>query len=240
MAAPDRSGPAPPEDARSASPVAALASGGLDSAVLLAHLAATGATVHPLYVRCGLAWEEAEVARLGALVAALRRPAIRAVEVLQVPMREAYGPAWYASGRGIPGYRDPDEDWQIPGRNIVLLTSAAVWGAVRGIGRLALGILASNPFPDATPEFFAALEDALSRGLGRAIEVLRPFAGVAKEEVIRRGAELRVPFELTLTCARPEGDLHCGTCGKCRERIEAFAAAAVPDPTRYAARGPRA
>jgi 7-cyano-7-deazaguanine synthase len=55
-----------------------------------------------------------------------------------------------------------------------------------------------------------------------------------KSDVIRLGSSL--PLELTLSCARPEGGLHCGTCGKCRERIEAFTESGMSDPTQYASR----
>jgi 7-cyano-7-deazaguanine synthase len=218
--------------------VAALASGGLDSTVLLAHLARSHREVRPLFVRCGLSWEVAEAARLREVAAALGDPRIAPPEEIAVPMGDAYGGAWYATGAGIPGWDEPDERWEIPGRNIILLAKAAVWARLRGIGRIALGILASNPFPDASPEFFAALEAALSRGLGAPVGILRPFAGLGKADVIRLGRDLGLPLGRTLSCARPAGGLHCGTCGKCRERIEGFAAAGVPDPTRYAVRAP--
>lgn len=55
-----------------------------------------------------------------------------------------------------------------------------------------------------------------------------------KHEVIRLGVELGVPLELTLSCMNPRHEIHCGQCSKCRERRDAFAAAAVSDPTRYA------
>jgi 7-cyano-7-deazaguanine synthase len=58
--------------------------------------------------------------------------------------------------------------------------------------------------------------------------------------VIKRGIELRVPLELTLSCMNPApGPIHCGLCSKCRERRDAFLAAAVPDPTTYAHQSPR-
>jgi len=147
-------------------------------------------------------------------------------------MDEVYGEAWYSSGEHIPGYRDPDEAWEIPGRNILLLAKTAVWARLHSVNRIALGILAGNPFPDATLEFFNEMQAALSQGLASPIEILRPLAGMKKPDVIRLGSSL--PLELTLSCARPERELHCGTCGKCRERIEAFAESGVADPTAYA------
>jgi 7-cyano-7-deazaguanine synthase len=214
--------------------VAVLASGGLDSVVLLADLARRSCDVHPIYVSCGLSWETTELAALERFLGEARLEGVRDVAVLDFPMGDVYGSSWYASGRGIPGYSEPDEAWEIPGRNIILLAKAAVWAKIRGVGRIAIGTLASNPFPDATPRFFGALEEALSQGLGLRIEVLRPFAGLHKADVVLLGRDLGIPLGLTLSCARPEGSLHCGTCGKCRERIDAFRDAGVPDPTGYA------
>jgi 7-cyano-7-deazaguanine synthase len=114
-----------------------------------------------------------------------------------------------------------------------------VYCAAAQIDRLVLGTLAHNPFPDATPEFRSAMQRALSLGLGRALEVEAPYATVSKADVIRRGAALGVPLELTLSCMSPQmvGALfpaHCGTCSKCRERHDAFREAGLRDPTGYA------
>jgi 7-cyano-7-deazaguanine synthase len=115
---------------------------------------------------------------------------------------------------------------------MILLSKAAVWCALNSIETIALGILSSNPFPDATPRFFASAAEALSLGLGHPIRILRPFDSLHKADVVRLGRSL--PLQLTLSCASPDGRRHCGRCGKCRERIEAFADAGVPDPTEYA------
>ena len=113
----------------------------------------------------------------------------------------------------------------------MLLTKAAIYCAQHRIERIALGPLAGNPFPDATPQFFAAMEGALSLGLAHRIEVAAPFASMDKSEVIRLGVELGVPLELTLSCMNPREGRHCGQCSKCRERRDAFADAGVDDPT---------
>jgi 7-cyano-7-deazaguanine synthase len=60
-----------------------------------------------------------------------------------------------------------------------------------------------------------------------------PFAALHKADVIRRGVELGVPLELTLSCMQPKDGLHCGRCSKCRERRDAFRQAGVTDPTPY-------
>lgn len=213
-----------------------LLSGGLDSAVLVADEAAR-ADVQPIYVAAGLAWEAAELRALGRLLGAApfdRR--VRPLARLAVDMRDVY-PASHWAVRGTPpAYDTPDEDVYIEGRNIVLLSKAAVLCARRGITRLALGPLAGNPFPDATPAFFEEMSRALSRGLAHPIAIAAPFAALHKEDVIRLGVRLGVPLALTLSCMNPAGDAHCGRCSKCRERQQAFAAAGVEDETRYAER----
>jgi 7-cyano-7-deazaguanine synthase len=132
-----------------------------------------------------------------------------------------------------PAYDTPDEDVYIDGRNIVLLSKAAVYMARSGISRVLLGPLAGNPFPDASREFFDAMAGALSIGLASPIQIEAPFAAMHKDAVITLGQSLGVPFELTLSCMQPRNGMHCGACSKCRERIDAFKAAHVEDPTRY-------
>jgi 7-cyano-7-deazaguanine synthase len=216
--------------------VAVLFSSGLDSAVLLAHAAAANAAVQPIYVRAGLAWEPAEVdAAAGLLRSARFASAIRPLVMLTVDMRDVYPATHWAIRGEAPAFDTPDEDVYIDGRNIVLLSKAAVYMARAGIARVMIGPLAGNPFPDATPAFFAAMAEALSLGLAAHIRIEAPFATLHKSDVIRRGVELGVPLELTLSCMQPRGGRHCGRCSKCRERIYAFRDAGVSDPTSYAA-----
>ena len=115
----------------------------------------------------------------------------------------------------------------------MLLSKAAVYMARGGIERVLIGPLAGNPFPDASREFFDAMERALSIGLASPIRVEAPFASMHKDAVIAMGRTLCVPFELTLSCMQPRDGLHCGRCSKCRERRDAFAQAGVADPTTY-------
>ena len=101
------------------------------------------------------------------------------------------------------------------------------------LSRIAIGPLSGNPFPDATPEFFEAMAHALSLGLAHEITIAAPFVGLHKSDVIRLGATLGVPFELTLSCMNPQRGLHCGRCSKCRERRDGFHEAGIEDPTSY-------
>src|SRR3954465_9851595 len=146
---------------------AVLLSGGLDSAVLVAEEAARG-SVQPIYISVGLAWEDAERAIVAQfLVRAARQGDVRPLVTLSVNMRDVYAATHWAITGHPPAYDTPDEDVYLPGRNIVLFGKAAVYCGVAGIDRLAIGTLAHNPFPDATPEFRATMGRALSLGLGR-------------------------------------------------------------------------
>jgi 7-cyano-7-deazaguanine synthase len=220
-----------------------LLSGGLDSAVLAAH-EAQRARVLPVYVRVGLAWEAAEIEMVERL---LRAPAFAGrcdpLISAEFTMRDVYPPTHWAI-RGVPpAYDSPDQDVYLPGRNLVLLTKAGVVAARHDVHRIALGPLAGNAFPDARPEFFSSMADALSVGLDHRIEVVAPFSTWEKGAVITCGVELGVPLELTLSCINPRVTRalpeHCGLCSKCRERRDAFAAAAVSDPSTYANPSPR-
>lgn len=223
---------------------AVLCSAGLDSAVLVAHLAQT-ARVLPLYVSVGLAWEKAERAYLARLA---ETPAFLSPSsglqvlpplTLEFDMRDVYPPSHWAV-RGVPpAFDTPDEEVYIAGRNVVLLTKAGVCAASRKIARVAIGPLAGNPFPDATPDFFDAMSRALALGLDHPLTIEAPFAEMDKPEVIRLGLSLGVDLALTLSCMNPQDDRHCGQCSKCRERRDAFTTAGVPDPTTYATPPPR-
>ncbi|HEX6164724.1 MAG TPA: 7-cyano-7-deazaguanine synthase [Vicinamibacterales bacterium] len=226
-----------------------LLSGGLDSAVLAAH-EAQSARVLPVYVCVGLAWEDAEVAMVERLLdAPLFAGRVDPLARMSFTMRDVYPPTHWAI-RGVPpAYDTPDEDVYLAGRNLVLLTKAGVMAAKAKAHRIALGPLAGNPFPDARPAFFTAMAEALSLGLDHRVEIATPFLEWHKKDVIKRGVELGVPFELTLSCMNPvpgsrlpapaQMPMHCGLCSKCRERRDAFAAAGVSDPSRYANQPPR-
>lgn len=218
---------------------AVLLSGGLDSAVLLADEAA-GGDVHPIYVSAGLAWERAEREFVGRLLASSTLAGrVRPLVSLSVDMRDVYPASHWAVDGRPPSYHTPDEDVYLPGRNIVLFSKAGVYCAAARIGRLVIGSLEHNPFPDATPEFRSTMARALSLGLAHDLRIDAPYAGTSKAAVIRRGAALGVPFDLTLSCMSPRRSgrshyIHCGTCSKCRERHDAFVEAGLTDPTEYA------
>ena len=224
--------------ARSGSPgdTAVLLSGGLDSAVLLAQ-EVQRSEVFPIYVSVGLAWESAERAVAEHLLThPLFAGRTRPLAHLSIPVGDVYPPTHWAIRGEPPGYDTPDDDVYLVGRNLLLLAKAAILCARAGINRIALGPLAGNPFPDARPTFFAAMAEALSLGLEHPLVIIRPFEAMHKEDVIRLGTSLGVPFELTLSCMNPRDGVHCNACSKCRERQQAFAAAGIVDPAQYQAR----
>ena len=116
---------------------------------------------------------------------------VRPVETLRFDMRDVYPPTHWAIRGEPPAFDTPDEDVYLEGRNIVLLSKAAVFMARARLTRLYIGPLAGNPFPDATPEFFATLARALSLGLATPIEIEAPFAALHKADVIGLGRSAR-------------------------------------------------
>ncbi len=204
-----------------------LYSGGLDSAVLLALERRDRDIVWPVYIRFGLAWEAAEIQAAAAL---LDRPPflgrVRPLTVLDATMRDVYPASHWAIAGQPPAYDTPDEDVYLPGRNLVLVAKAAVLCQQLRAHRLVLGLLAGNPFPDATPAFFDAMTRAASLALAHPLEIATPLASMHKDDVVRLGRELAVPLELTVSCMNPRaGGVACGRCSKCRERDDALAAA---------------
>jgi 7-cyano-7-deazaguanine synthase len=215
------------------SSVAVLLSAGLDSAVLAA-FEARRARVQPIYVSAGLSWETQELQALERLLAAPVFATLAPLARLTFTVRDLYPPTHWALRGEPPAFDTPDEDVYLTGRNIILLSKASIYCAQHRITRIALGPLAGNPFPDATPQFFSAMAQAMSLGLAHELSIDAPFVEKEKSDVIRLGVELGVPLEGTLSCMNPRGGLHCGVCSKCRERRDAFNKARIDDPTRYA------
>src|SRR6266478_2942588 len=210
---------------------AVLVSGGLDSAVLLVDRTASHSTVYPLFVESGFPWEEAELWHLRRFLEAIRAPAVQPLHVLSLPVTDLYGDHWSLSGQNVPDAGSPDSAVFLPGRNVLLLAKAMLWCHLHAVPAVALAPLGSNPFPDATPAFFEAYQDAVNRSVNGLVRVLRPYAGMHKRDVMLRGRDL--PLELTFSCLLPKAGRHCGRCNKCAERRRAFADAGLVDKTEY-------
>ncbi|HKQ88628.1 MAG TPA: 7-cyano-7-deazaguanine synthase, partial [Candidatus Acidoferrales bacterium] len=216
---------------RRGSKVVVLASGGLDSCVLIACIAQIAVEVQPLFVRNGHPWEDAESAALQRFVKAFAAPNILPVAERSLPLRDLLEVHWHGHGYQ-PGFSEGYRANFIPGRNLALLSVGSLYAYVHGASAVALGLLAGNPYPDATPGFFSTFEKLFGKTFGRPLEILTPFAKLSKEEVVRAGESF--PLELTLSCVNPIDGEHCGNaCNKCAERQKGFALAGIVDRTTY-------
>lgn len=211
---------------------AILLSGGLDSSIMLGMLVEAGHTVFPLYVRSGLFWEEQEL-QAARRVCRWFPERVAELAVLELPVADLYGQHWSVTGEQTPDADSADEAVYLPGRNLLLLVKAGLWCRQQGIRQLALGILDSNPFADASAEFLATVERALNAYGPPLLRILRPLAGLTKPEIMQRGR--RYPLQDTISCIAPVDGKHCGRCNKCAERHRAFLSAGLADPTEYCA-----
>jgi 7-cyano-7-deazaguanine synthase len=218
----------------------ATVSGGLDSVTLAHDLAATGHDLtlvsfdygqrHVRELACAAACAE----RLGA---AYHLVDLRSVGALLT------GSALTDRGVAVPDGHYTDEsmrDTVVPNRNAIMLSVATGVAVATGAEIVAAAVHAGDHpiYPDCRPAFVAAFEQmarvANEGFVAPGFRVATPYLDWDKSDIVARGAELGVPFADTWSCYKG-GDVHCGTCGTCVERIEAFAVAGVPDPTTYAA-----
>jgi len=220
-----------PGDACEGSAAAVLTSGGLDSCVLLGEMLSVHSAVYPIFIRGGLSWEAVELDYLRRFLRAVQRPALHALQILDLPVRDLYGSHWSVTGQDVPDRDTPDAAVFLPGRNVLLLAKAMLWCHLHGVPSVALAILHSNPFPDATPEFFRAYQEVVNQAVGGRVRIERPYAALSKREIMQRGRGL--PLHLTFSCIQPICGKHCGRCNKCAERRRAFVDAALPDLTEY-------
>ncbi len=196
--------------------IAVLASAGVDSTVLICDLLRSGAEVHPVYARSGLRWEKAELAALRRILRKLRSPRLMPLAVLDAPLGDLPSHHWSVSGEGVPGLRSRDESVYLPGRNLALLAQAGIYCALKEVGTIALGLLKSNPFPDASPRFFRNMARTIHAALGRRVRIIAPYRLLSKKAILRRAPE--APLEMTFSCLNPRKLRPCGRCNKCAER----------------------
>ena len=127
----------------------------------------------------------------------------------------------------------------VPFRNGIMLAAAA--GFAESVGAAGLVIAAHSGdhtiYPDCREDFMRAMGDALRLGTDAGIELLRPFIALNKGQIVAEGVRLGVDYARTWSCYMG-GKVHCGKCGTCVERREAFQQAGVPDPTIYASTDP--
>ena len=152
-------------------------------------------------------------------------------------INELFSSDLLTSGGEIPDGHYAEENMirtVVPFRNGIMLSVAC--GFAESVGAEALAIAAHSGdhaiYPDCREAFMQAMATAMTEGTYAKIELLRPFIAMDKTGIARRGAELGIDFTETWSCYKG-GDTHCGTCGTCVERREAFLLAGVTDSTRY-------
>jgi len=122
----------------------------------------------------------------------------------------------------------------VPFRNAIMLSIAG--GFAESIGAEGLVIAAHTGdhaiYPDCREDFMRAMGDAMRLGTYAGVRLLRPFIAMSKAQIAAEGVRLGVDFSRTWSCYKG-GAVHCGKCGTCVERREAFAVAGIADPTAY-------
>ncbi|GGE47856.1 7-cyano-7-deazaguanine synthase QueC [Actibacterium pelagium] len=124
----------------------------------------------------------------------------------------------------------------VPNRNAIMLTIAFGIAAAKGADAVATAVHGGDHFiyPDCRPAFteaFEAMQKAALDGYAD-ISLYTPFVHVPKSDIVKAGAAHNTPFDQTWSCYKG-GEVHCGRCGTCVERREAFHIAGVEDPTVY-------
>jgi 7-cyano-7-deazaguanine synthase len=147
-----------------------------------------------------------------------------------------------ASGGEIPKGHYEEETMKktvVPFRNGIMLSIAAGFAESMEAQGLVIAAHAGDHaiYPDCREDFMKAMGDAIRLGTYAGIGVLRPFIAMSKADIARRGHELGVDYGQTWSCY-VGGSTHCGECGTCVERREAFMLAGVEDPTKYLRTGP--
>lgn len=145
------------------------------------------------------------------------------------------------SGGDIPEGHYADENMKrtvVPFRNGIMLAIACGLAESRGAEALVIAAHSGDHaiYPDCREPFMQAIAEAMRQGTYARIELLRPFIAIDKTGIARLGHGLGIDFAQTWSCYKG-GDLHCGTCGTCVERREAFMLAGLTDPTVYMSSG---
>jgi 7-cyano-7-deazaguanine synthase len=127
----------------------------------------------------------------------------------------------------------------VPFRNAILLSVACGFAESAGAEGLVIAAHGGDHaiYPDCREEFMRAMGETMRLGTYAGIALLRPFIAMDKGAIAALGAQLGVDFGHTWSCYQGR-EIHCGRCGTCVERREAFAQAGLPDPTRYEAEPP--
>lgn len=218
-------------------PVAVLLSGGLDSSTALGMYALHGA--YDARVAVSINYGQRHARELESARAIAQHYGVEhVVATLDIPGGLPGSALTDASVRVPHGhYSDPVMAITVvPNRNAIMANIAAGIAITRGAQAIVLGVHAGDHpvYPDCRPAFVDRLREMLAVANDPPIGVLAPFVHEDKAHIVRMAAQHNVPVERTWSCY--EGNaVHCGECGTCVERREAFELAGVPDPTIYRA-----
>lgn len=215
-----------------------LLSGGLDSTVLLHHVARNlcHGPVHALSFDYGQRHaRELACARVQAVLAGCASHEVIPLGFLGPMLAPAS--TLIAGGAPVPDLKDLDEDalrqppTYVPNRNMMLLSLAAAYAEAQGIADIYYGAQAQDEYGywDCTAEFLTRVNAVLALNRARPVTVHAPFVASPKAESVRLGLALGVDFAQTWSCYRG-GDTPCGTCPTCVERDNAFATNGIRDP----------
>ncbi len=216
-----------------------LLSGGLDSATTLAVARSRGFECFALSVDYG----QRHAAELAAAANVAQQLGAREHRVMRVDLAGIGGSALTDPSIAVP--EQPTSGipvTYVPARNTVMLALALAWAEVLTARDLFIGVNAVDysGYPDCRPEFIAAFEQLAARATkagveGKPCRIHTPLILFSKADIIREGARLGVDFSVTVSCYQADGEGRaCGRCDSCRIRRDGFAAANVPDVTRYA------
>jgi len=229
-------------DASAKQPAVVLVSGGMDSAVVLAMAREQGYSVHALSVRYG----QRHTSELEAADRVARALGATEHKTVAVDLR-SFGGSALTDDIAVP----EDSDGHVigadipvtyvPARNTIMLSLALGWAEVVGSADLFCGVNAVDysGYPDCRPAFIEAFEQlanvATRAGVeGAGFRVHAPLLHLSKADIVREGVRLGVDFSLTVSCYQADAQGRaCRHCDACRLRADGFAAAGVPDPTRY-------
>lgn len=215
-----------------------LVSGGLDSATLLAMAVAEGYECHTLAFDYG----QRHRAELVAAERVSRTLGAFEHKVVALDLRSIGGSALTDQAIDVPVERGEGIPvTYVPARNTVFLSIALGWAEVLEAHDIFIGVNAVDysGYPDCRPEFihaFQALANVATKAgvEGQALRIRTPLLALTKADIIREGAKLGVDYAMTVSCYQADAQGRaCGRCDSCYLRREGFAAAGVPDPTRY-------
>ncbi|MEF3192613.1 MAG: 7-cyano-7-deazaguanine synthase QueC [Halothiobacillaceae bacterium] len=215
-----------------------LVSGGLDSATVLAIARAEGYECYVLSVDYG----QRHGSELEAACKVASSLGAREHRVVKIDLGRIGGSA--LTDHTIPIPEEVSHGipvTYVPARNTIMLSIALGWAEVLGAQDIFVGVNAVDysGYPDCRPEFIRAFEQlanvATKAGIeGRAFFIHAPLMYMNKAEIIARGTALGVDYAQTISCYQAdEAGRACGRCDSCRLRAAGFAAAGIPDPTRY-------